>query len=267
MNKTLIDCEAWKRIAEALPDDLRHFAESAPVYDSSCSPEARVYFIDKDGGYYLKLSASGTLQREALMTSYFHSKGLGAEVQSYISSDSRDLLLTAAVRGEDCIHAEYLADPKRLCDTIALKLRELHELDAADCPISDRTREYLALADANYRSGNYDSSHFPDSFGYRSANEAYAVLNEGRGELKCDVLLHGDYCLPNIMLDNWKFSGFIDLGNGGFGDRHIDLFWGAWTLWFNLKTNEYRSRFLDAYGRDRVNEDVLKIIAAAEVFG
>ena len=69
------------------------------------------------------------------------------------------------------------------------------------------------------------------------------------------------------MLDNWRFSGFIDLGNGGVGDRHVDLFWGAWTLNFNLGTDQYRERFFDAYGKDRVDKDILKIIAAAEVFG
>ena len=85
--------------------------------------------------------------------------------------------------------------------------------------------------------------------------------------LKTDTLLHGDYCLPNILLNNWNFSGFIDLGNGGVGDRHIDLFWGAWTLFFNLKTDRYRDRFLDAYGREDVEEDMFPIIAACEVFG
>ena len=69
------------------------------------------------------------------------------------------------------------------------------------------------------------------------------------------------------MLDNWNFSGFIDLGNGGVGERHVDLFWGAWTLNFNLGTDEYRARFLDAYGRDKIDEEKLRVIAAAEVFG
>jgi kanamycin kinase len=73
--------------------------------------------------------------------------------------------------------------------------------------------------------------------------------------------------LPNVILDDFKFSGFIDLGNGGVGDRHIDLFWGLWSLWFNLKTDKYGDVFLDAYGRDAVNIDNIKIIAAYEVFG
>ena len=99
------------------------------------------------------------------------------------------------------------------------------------------------------------------------AEEAIAVLRDDKGALKNDVLIHGDYCLPNIMLDGWRLSGFIDLGNAGVGDRHIDIFWGTWTLWFNLKTWQYTDRFLDAYGRDKANPEILKIIAAAEVFG
>ena len=69
------------------------------------------------------------------------------------------------------------------------------------------------------------------------------------------------------MLDNWKFSGFIDVDSGGVGDRHIDLFWGRWSLGFNLGTYEYSDRFFDAYGRDRIDDEKLKIVAAAEVFG
>lgn len=261
MKKTLLN-----QIPNEIPQDIRRVMSEANIYDSSCSPEAKVYFIDKGNGYYLKCSDKGTLEKEAKMTEYFYSKGIGAEVLKYISDD-RDWLLTTAVVGEDCVYEEYLMNPERLCDTIAYELRKLHETDYADCPIMDRTAEYLAVAEKNYRTGNYDKSTFPDSFGYRSAKEAYGVLMEGKDALQSKVLLHGDYCLPNIILNNWKLSGFIDVGNGGVGDRHIDLFWGAWTLWFNLKTNKYRERFFDAYGRDKVDGEILKIVAAAEVFG
>lgn len=254
------------QIPNKMPQDILHFVSGANIYDSSCSPEAKVYFIDKGNGYYLKCSGSGKLEKEAKMTEYFYSKKLGAEVLSYISHDS-DWLLTTAVVGEDCAHEDYLMNPTRLCDTIAYELRKLHETDYTGCPIMNRTTEYLAVAEKNYHNGNYDSCHFPDSFTYRSAEEAYAVLTAEKDCLQSKVLLHGDYCLPNIVLNNWKFSGFIDVGNGGVGDRHIDIFWGAWTLWFNLKTNKYYERFLDAYGRDKADESLLKVVAAAEVFG
>ena len=248
------------------PSDIRALMEGAKVYDSSCSPEARVLFIERDNGYFLKRAPKGTLHREAVMTDYFHKKGLSPSVISYLSLDA-DLLVTERALGEDCTHPEYLNNPKRLVDTLAERLRMLHECDFSTCPVQDRMKSYIDLVNENYKTGNYDSSHFPDSFGYRSAEQAYAMARLAPEALRGRVLLHGDYCLPNIMLDNWRFSAFIDLGGGGVGDRHIDLFWGVWTLGFNLHTNEFDSRFLDAYGRDVIDTDALRIVAACEVFG
>lgn len=249
-----------------LPDKIRQLCEGAKIYDSSCSPEARVYFIDKDGGMYLKRGAAGTLKREAQMTEYFHSKGLSSELLAYLPGEA-DLMLTRAVIGEDCTHSDYLSEPKRLCDLIATELRTLHEIDFSDCPVKDRAYEYLALAKKNYLTDSYNKEHFPDSFGYASGKEAWEALLRGESALKNEVLIHGDYCLPNIMLDSWRFSGFIDLGNAGVGDRHIDLFWGRWTLSFNLKTDNLGERFFDVYGRDKIDKEILKTVAAAEVFG
>ena len=244
----------------------RPFLRRAKVYDSSCSREAQVLFLDCGKGYYLKRSPLGTLQQEAQMTRYFHEKGLATKaLLDY--HDDYDWLLTERVVGEDLTHAQYLEQPERLCDCLAERLRMLHETSFEGCPVQDRMGAYLALAETNYQTGHYDHSAFPDSFGYRNEEQAYAALQAGKHALKNEVLLHGDYCLPNIMLDDWRFSAFIDLGNGGVGDRHVDLFWGAWTLYFNLKTDQYRNRFFDAYGRDVIDEDILRTVAAAEVFG
>ena len=252
-----------------MPPSIAEWIAGAELYDSSCSPEARVFFVDRDGGYYLKTAPRTMLAREAEMTAYFYQKGLGAQVLEYISADA-DWLLSRRVRGEDCTHLRYLEEPERLCELLARELRALHECSFEDCPVQDRVSEYLALADAGFAQGRGDLSLFDRAtggFAFSSPDEAYAVLREGRGELKNEVLLHGDYCLPNVMLDDFRLSGFIDVGNGGVGDRHVDLFWGTWTLAFNLHTDRYRNRFLDAYGRDRVDEDKLRVIAAAEVFG
>jgi kanamycin kinase len=237
------------------------------IFDSSCSPEARVWFIDAKEGLYLKSAAVGSLAREAAMTRFFHEKRLGTEVLDYRTEDGHDWLLTLRVPGEDCTHADYVSTPERLCDLTATLLRELHECDTAGCPIPDHTARYLARAEHNYRNGIYDTSLFPDNWGYDSASEAWQVIQSEGYRLQTDSLLHGDYCLPNIMLDNWKFSRFIDVGDGGVGDRHVDLFWGAWSLFFNLKTDCYRDRFFDAYGRDKIDLDMLRVVAACEVFG
>ncbi len=260
MKQTLI-----QHIPIELPEEIGRLCEGARIYDSSSSPRARVYFIDRDGGYYLKIADTYALKHEKLMTDYFYRKGLGARVMHYFSGES-DMLLTMAIKGEDCTSAHYLAEPKRLAELLGERLRALHELDASDCPVKDKMDEYIALAEKNYSTDSYNKEHFPDSFGYSSGEEAYKVLTEGKHLLKRHVLLHGDYCLPNVMLKDWRFSGFIDLDGAGLGDRHLDLFWGRWSLGFNLGTDEYGERFFDAYGRDKIDKESLRVIAACEVF-
>lgn len=250
---------------DRFPEVFHQLLIGGPVFDSSCSPDARVFYLPREGGLYLKSAPGGSLKTEAEMTAYFHSKGLSAEVLSYLPG-TRDWLLTRAIPGEDCTHPLYLEDPKRLCDTTATLLRQLHELSAADCPVTNRVEACLTTARENYAAGKFDQSLFPDNWGYASAGEAWQMLQENGPLLRSDTLIHGDYCLPNVLLNNWNFSGFIDVGNGGLGDRHMDLFWGAWTLRYNLKTDAYSSRFLDCYGRDQVNADLLRTVAAFEVF-
>ena len=92
MKRTLIQPELSQFPAEF------HALLTAPVFDSSCSPEARVYFIDRDGGLFLKSAPAGTLQKEAAMDRFFCEKGFGPQVLSYQTTD-RDWLLTAAVAG------------------------------------------------------------------------------------------------------------------------------------------------------------------------
>ena len=249
-----------------IPTQFRPFFQNASIFDSSCSPTARVYFLDQGPGYYLKSASKGSLSKEAAMNAFFHSKGLGAQVLAYESLE-QDWMLTLGVPGEDCTHPAYLGDPLRLCDTTAQLLRMLHETSPVGCPVADRTAEYLAVARHNRDHKIYDASLFPDNWGYASPEEAWAEIEQNGKYLRSNTLLHGDYCLPNIMLKDWEFSAFIDLDAGGVGDRHVDLFWGMWSLLFNLKTDRYRDRFLDVYGRDLICEDTFRTIAAVEVFG
>ena len=250
----------------AYPTDLHPLLSGGEIYDSSCSPQARVLFIDKDGGYFLKSAAKGTLSHEATMTRYFHGKGMAANVMSY-TSDTQDWLLTEKIHGDDCVAAKYLEHPKRLCDTLAERLALLHTLDYADCPVQNYTERMIERATRIKHAGTYNTEDFPDNFGYATANEAWAVVQAHSHVLRNDTLLHGDYCLPNVILNNWQFAGFIDLDGAGVGDRHVDVFWATWSLFFNLHTHEYRERFIDACGRDKIDEDVLRVVAAIEVFG
>lgn len=267
MNRTPITINA-----EKYPSPLRPLLSSAPLYDSSCSDAARVIFIDRDGGYYLKSSPKDSLRKEAELTSYFHGKGLAAEVIFYESGEC-DHLLTRAVPGEDGVYPPYLADPERLTDVFAEALYSLHEEPFDGCPVKDRMKDYFAFAENTRANGGGDVHLFKCDFPiareltFATVDEAWSFMTKNARYLRTDTLVHGDYCLPNIMLRDFRFSGFIDLGNGGVGDRHIDILWAIWTLIYNLKTDKYTERFMDAYGRDRIEREALRTVAAAEVFG
>lgn len=252
---------------DQFPEQIRPFLRDAAVYDSSCSEEARVYYIDRDGGLFLKRYTAGKLKAEAAMTAYYHSLGLSAEVLSYIAGVQYDWLLTRRIPGEDCTHPMYRAEPERLCDMTAERLRMLHEIRPQECPVKDRLDTYKAAVISGHECGKYEPELFRGLWEFPSAEEAWKYAERGLTELKRDVLIHGDYCLPNIILDNWQFSGFIDVGAGGIADRHIDLLWGIWTLMFNLKTNRYTGRFMDAYGRELIDPDLLRCVAAMEMIG
>ncbi len=263
MKKTLIE-----KIPYVLPTVLESEISCAKIYDSSCSPEASVYLIEGNKfSLFLKRAALGALKNEATMTRYFHSKGHAAEVVNYVCDEKFDWLMTTALDGEDCTHTDYLSEPKRLTDRLAELLRELHSEKFADCPIQNRMDTYFDTVEQGFRTGRCDLSFYESLYGSLAPQSAYELALRGKELLSDKVLLHGDYCLPNIILKDWRLSGFIDLGGGGVGDRHIDLYWGAWTLCYNLRTDRYRERFFDAYGRDKVDAERLRTVAAAEVFG
>ena len=249
------------------PEELSCFLRDFAVYDSSCSADAEVRFIDREEGFFLKTAAEGSLRTESLMTAYMHTLSLSAEVLYYGTSNGKDYLLTRRIPGEDGTDLRYLSDPERLCDTTASFLRRLHERDGRNCPVQDRIRTYTEAVMHGMERHHYEPDLFRDLWEFDSYEEAKSAAEEGLSLLKREVILHGDYCLPNILLKDWEFSGFIDVGNGGIGDRHIDLLWGIWTLSYNLKTTAYTDRFMDAYGRDKIEPEILRMVAAMEMIG
>jgi len=62
-----------------------------------------------------------------------------------------------------------------------------------------------------------------------------------------NVLVHGDFCLPNVLVHDGKLSGLVDLGGVGLASPEADLAAGVWTLQYNYGKGLARI-FLDAYG-------------------
>ncbi|WP_068618413.1 aminoglycoside 3'-phosphotransferase [Paenibacillus tuaregi] len=238
MNRTLV---SWENIG-TVPSSIRSYLKGAQFYDSSCSEQAQTLYIEGTERLFLKISKKGTLERERIMTDFLHSHKLAPQVIAFDSDKDKDYLLLEALDGEDCTAEIHRKHPDRLAGALGGYLRKLHELPLAGCPFPERTAELIGeMTDKGISADDLDK------FGY---------IPEDR------VVIHGDYCLPNvIIMDQFELQGFIDLGSGGIGDRHYDIYWGLWTLRYNFNTERLEDLFLDAYGRQDVDPDGLRYFA------
>ena len=64
---------------------------------------------------------------------------------------------------------------------------------------------------------------------------------------KGHVLIHGDYCLPNVLVEDGRLTGLVDVGRSGLGDPRDDLAAGLWTLHYNFG-HGFGPQFLESYG-------------------
>lgn len=220
---------------ESLPPLFKNYLVNSKIYDSSCSESAKTFYVDGKEATYLKISKAGSLERESKMSSFLNNLEVAPKVIAYETKFGKDFLLTEAIRGEDGISEHHLQNPQKLAIAFGEYLRMLHELPISGCPYNNRTAEMVSKANEN--------------------KVDHELIYQLTLHDVSDVIIHGDYCLPNIIMDNFSFRGFIDLGYGGIGDRHYDIYWGLWTLKYNLKTDRFNGLFLDAYGRKVIDDE------------
>ena len=219
-----------------LPAGIRRFIDPGRLRaDSLGRSEASVFDA---GGRFLKIGPRGTLQRAADAQDYFARKGLSAPLTAFEQDEARDYLLVEALPGKNA--CEWLDDPAWLSAAMGEAVRALHETDAADCPLTDCNERAVEAY----------------------ARETGAPFEGDLSPLRGDALIQGDCCLPNLFFQDRRFTGFIDLGDAGLGDRHFDLCWALWSLGYNLKTTRFNDRLLDAYGRDALDETRLALCTA-----
>ena len=243
------------------PSALHPYLEGVKAIDSSGRSVASTLYLDN--GYYLKTAPKGTLTNEAKFTKWFHEKGLSVEVVLYLSDD-KDYLLTRKAEGE--VLTNCLNRPIDVCKTLATGLLRLHSFPISDFPVTDKLDVYIQTAEENYRRGCFTKDYLLPWIDFANRDEAWQVFQAHKHLLQPDVVVHGDYCLPNVLMKNGEFSGMIDLGQAGVANRHIDLYWALWSLCYNLGTDAYTKTFLDFYGNHQVNLDLLITIAAIETF-
>ncbi len=148
------------------------------------------------------------------------------KVLCYESNSEYQYLLMSKVRGKMSCAKYYMERPKVLIEGLAQAFRMLWSIDVTGCPRNRTLDAELAEARMRVENNLVDlSDSEPSTFGeggFKDPKELLEWLENNRPDYE-PVLSHGDFCLPNIFLENGKVSGLIDLGDTGIGDKWRDI--------------------------------------------
>ena len=148
------------------------------------------------------------------------------EVICHEKYNGHSYLLMSKLPGVMSCDESYLARPQKLTRILAAGLKMLWEIDSSNCPFICNLDKKLEMARYNVEYDLVDVDNVePDTFGengFQTPKHLLDWLEHNRPEEDI-VLSHGDYCLPNIFIENGKISGFLDLGKTGCADRYQDI--------------------------------------------
>jgi aminoglycoside 3'-phosphotransferase II len=111
-------------------------------------------------------------------------------------------------------------------------LRSWHDQPSAGCPVDRSPWALLAIARGRVEAGLVDPATFEPQHAGRTPEQILARLEHRIPERYVPTLIHGDYSLPNVLIDGDDVS-FVDLDRAGVGDRHLDLAIAARSLTYN----------------------------------
>ena len=171
-------------------------------------------------------------------------------------------LVTRRLPGVDASRRVHTDRPAQTVRLLASGLRRFHEAPVATCPFSFRLDDALAHVRARVERGVVDPARdLHPVHADLTVDQALAKLERDRPEPEDLVVCHGDYCFPNVLIDDEAVTGFVDLGELGVADRWWDLAIGSWSTVWNVGEG-YERLFVEAYGEawDQARVDYYRLL-------
>ncbi|MBQ8368962.1 MAG: aminoglycoside 3'-phosphotransferase [Clostridia bacterium] len=214
------------------PEKIRDFLGTRAYETDTVGLSASEVLIFDDCVLKISETAAPSVNEWRVMEQ-LHGKLPVPEVLCRASENGREYVVMSRLDGEMSCAARYLDDVPALVKGLAEGLTMLW-----NAPVSGDLTDFSLdneLRDAESRIDTIDWDDKPDELRrqFPSARHLLDWLKENKPEEDC-VLSHGDYCLPNVFLDDGRVSGFLDLGHCGTADRYRDISLGLKSLKNNL---------------------------------
>jgi aminoglycoside phosphotransferase len=245
-------------VVGALPEPVAALVGNAELVPVSIgrSDASTARILRPDGDWFLKLQAvddlGTTLVGEAERMRWLGSFVAVPEVVAAGSDGTHEWLVASALSGSDATQPEHHFDLERLVRDLGQALRRFHDLVPIEtCPFDSSTSAAVEHARARVEAGRIDESDFEPLYRGMSAAELYELMVASEVQVDDDlVVLHGDYCVPNVVVHQGSVHGYLDVGRAGVGDRHRDLAIACRSVAHNFGGHAV-GLFLDGYGIDR----------------
>ncbi len=161
---------------------------------------------------------------------------------------STTVLVTEALPGRDATQPVWRTDLRALVRALGSGLRTFHDAVGEEwCPFRFDLSRALAHVETRVRTDDIDPAGFHDQHAHLTPAEALAELEALAPDSEDLVVCHGDFCPPNMLLEDWRVTGFVDLGELGAADRWWDIAVGAWSVGWNFG-EEFEPLFYESYG-------------------
>ncbi len=241
-------------LIDTLPADLRAILGEAALEENriGCSG-VRIFRVNGLG--YLKIAAAPhDLRPEHDRLVWLAGKLPVPQVLYFTEDEAQQFMLISEIQGLSSHDEAFRFRPRRIVTLLAESLKLIHALDITGCPFDQRIDTMLATAHHRLITHQVDENDFDDPRQGRRASDLYAELLATRPTDTAPVFVHGDYCLPNILIDPDRMTlmGFIDWGSAGISDRYLDLALAARSITFNLGA-EWVAPFFTAYGLTEID--------------
>lgn len=198
------------------------------------------------------------------------------EIVKFHSDGISNYLLMTRLPGKMACDPESIADGEKMVRLLAKGLKKIWMVDTEGCPRTVGLDNKLEEALERVRNNQVDLDDAePETFGpdgFENPLALYEYLRNNRPKEE-PVLVHGDYCLPNIFFAKDEISGYLDLGNCGIGDKWKDIALAVRSIRHNLeeagKKEEYPSlyrSFFEELGLEPDEEKIRYYILLDELF-
>jgi len=251
-----MELEKWN--LDLLPNELKIEIKNYTCQQITTGKSGAYTYLllDKHGkNKYLKIiprELKMNIQREVEILKWLEGKLPAPRVLLFLSDSQYEYFLMTEVEGMPASQSIFRNDVEKLVRLLARGLRMIHSIDIKGCLFDQTLNVKIKEAEYRVKNGLVDEDNFDPIRKGMKAVDLFKELLATRPNYEDLVFTHGDYTLPNIIINNSDISGFIDWGRAGVADRYQDLALVARTLerkfdkkWIPIFFREYGIENID----------------------